>query len=243
MRVALLVTCLIDTFFPEVGVAAVRILRHSGVEVEFLPSQTCCGQPALNAGFPEEARSIAARTIEIFERAEAIVIPSGSCAAMVKIFNRDLFEGQPEWQERAEGLAKKTYELSEFLVDVLGREDLGASLEARVTYHDGCHMLRGLRISEAPRRLLRAVRNLELVELGSQICCGFGGTFSVDYPEISSAMLDGKLSAIAATDVDYVVSSDSSCLMQISGGLVRNGMNIQTLHLAELLARAIANAN
>ena len=242
MQVSLLITCLVDTFFPQVGIATVRLLRRMGVEVEFTAAQTCCGQPAFNAGFPDEARGIACRMIEALEPAEAVVCPSGSCVAMVKLFYPELFRDDPRWHGRAASLAAKTYELSEFIVTVLGRDDVGARLKARVTYHDGCHMLRGLGIADAPRRLLRAVRDLELVELETPTCCGFGGTFAVDYSEISSSMLEDKLAAVCATGAEYVVSSDSSCLMQIGGGLTRAGSAIRTLHLAELIVRGIEHA-
>jgi L-lactate dehydrogenase complex protein LldE len=242
MRISLLITCLADTFYPQVGIATVGLLRRLGVEVDFPRAQTCCGQPAFNAGFPDEARAVACRMIAALEPAEAIVCPSGSCSAMVKVFYMELFRDDPKWNARAASLAAKTYELSEFIVTVLGRDDISAKLKTRVTYHDGCHMLRGLGIADAPRRLLRAVRDLELVELETQICCGFGGTFSVDYSDISSSMLEDKLGAINATGAEYVVSGDSSCLMQISGGLARQGSAIRTLHLAELLMRGLEHA-
>lgn len=242
MRISLLITCLADTFYPQVGIATVRLLRRLGMDVDFPAAQTCCGQPAFNAGFPDEARAVARRMIEVFEPAEAVVCPSGSCSAMVKVFYADLFRDQPEWSARAASLAAKTYELSDFIVTVLGRDNVDARLKARVTYHDGCHMLRAMGIADAPRRLLRAVRDLELVELETRTCCGFGGTFSVDYSDISSSMLDDKLGAIGATGADYIVSADSSCLMQIGGGLARSRSGIRTLHLAELLMRGLEHA-
>lgn len=240
MRVALFVTCLVDQFFPAVGVSAVRLLRHLGVEVDFPQAQTCCGQPGYNAGFPDLARPLAGRTIELFEPYDAVVLPSGSCAAMLRHGYADLFRDQPAWLQRAHALEQKTYELGEFLVHRLDRVELGAHFQARVTYHDSCHALRGLGLHEEPRRLLRAVDALELVEMPpSHSCCGFGGTFAVDFANISSALAEEKVAAIEQTGADLVVSSDSSCLMQIGGLLHRKRSRVRPLHLAELLAAGI----
>lgn len=242
MRVALFVTCLVDQFFPSVGVASVRLLRHLGVEVDFPAAQTCCGQPGWNAGFPDYARPLARRTIEIFEPYDAVVLPSGSCAAMLRHGYADLFRDEPKWQERAAALASKTYELAEFLVRVLDRVDLGARFAARVTYHDSCHALRGLRLREEPRRLLAAVEGLELVEIEhSDVCCGFGGTFAIDFDGISTALAADKLAGVERTGAAWLVSSDSSCLMHLGGALRRRGSGIRPLHLAELLAEGIAS--
>ncbi|MFQ5663535.1 MAG: (Fe-S)-binding protein [Terriglobia bacterium] len=240
MRVALFVTCLVDQFFPSVGVATVRLLRHLGLEIDFPQRQTCCGQPGYNAGFPEYARPLARRTIELFEPYDAVVLPSGSCAAMLRQGYANLFRDQAEWQRRAHALAEKTYELAEFLVRVLGRVELAARFPARVTYHDSCHALRGLRLKEEPRRLLGAVEGLELVEMeASEVCCGFGGIFAVDFADISTAMAEDKLAAIERTGADCVVSSDSGCLMQIGSRLRRRRSRVRPLHLAELLAEGI----
>lgn len=240
MRVALFATCLVDQFFPNVGLSTVQLLRHLGVDVAFPPGQTCCGQPAYNAGFPSYARPLARRTIELFEPYDAVVLPSGSCAAMLRHGYADLFCDEPRWRERGQALEKKTCELSEFLVRRLGRVEVGARFAARVTYHDGCHALRGLGLREEPRRLLRAVEGLELVELEpSETCCGFGGMFAVDFADISTAMAEEKLAAIKRTGADFVVSSDAGCLMQIGGLLHRRGRRVQPLHLAELLAQRI----
>lgn len=238
MRVSLFVTCLVDQLWPSIGVSAVEVLRRAGCEVVFDDRQTCCGQPAFNTGYRREARALAERFIEIFEEAkgDAIVSPSGSCTAMVKHF-RELFADDPSWRARAEALAQRTHEFGSFLVNVLGVEDLGASFAGRVTWHDACHGLRDLNVHDEPRRLIRKVRGLEFVELaGADSCCGFGGTFSVKYPEISVAIVDNKIDAIEKASVRAVVSSDASCLMQIGGRLSRNGSPVKAMHLAELLA-------
>ncbi|HLM57259.1 MAG TPA: (Fe-S)-binding protein, partial [Pyrinomonadaceae bacterium] len=210
----------------------------AGCEVVFDARQTCCGQPAFNTGYRADARKLARRFIEIFEEgdADAIVSPSGSCTAMAHHF-RELFAEEEDWRRRADAIAGKTYEFGSFLVNVLKVEDVGASFEGRVTWHDACHGLRDLGLREEPRRLLRSVRGAEFVELtNADSCCGFGGTFSVKYPEISVAILDNKVEAIERAGVRAVVSGDASCLMQISGRLTRNKSSVKTMHLAELLA-------
>jgi L-lactate dehydrogenase complex protein LldE len=238
MRVSLFVTCLVDQFWPAVGAGAVEVLRRAGCEVVFDARQTCCGQPAFNTGYRNEARRLARRFIEIFEegRADYVVSPSGSCTAMAHHFH-ELFADEEDWRRRAEAIAARTYEFSAFLVNVLKVEDVGASFKGRVTWHDACHGLRDLGVCEEPRRLLRKVRGAEFVELpNADACCGFGGTFSVKYPEISVAILDNKIDAIEKANVRAVVSGDASCLMQIGGRLTRNNSSVRTMHLAELLA-------
>src|SRR5581483_8721577 len=218
MRVSLFVTCLVDQLWPSAGVGAVEVLRRAGCSVEFDERQTCCGQPAFNIGYRPEARALAERLITIFESgaADAIVCPSGSCTAMVHHFET-LFD-DAGWRERARDVAARTHELSSFLVNRLGVEDVGASFPGRLTWHDACHGLRELGIRDEPRRLLRHVRGAELVELPeADACCGFGGTFSVKYPEISVAILDRKVEAIERAGVSAVVSADASCLLQIGG--------------------------
>jgi L-lactate dehydrogenase complex protein LldE len=242
MKVALFVTCVVDQLWPAVGVSTVEVLRRVGCSVEFDQRQTCCGQPAFNTGYRGEARKLAERFIEILEAsgAEAIVSPSGSCTAMVHhypaLFDRD----DPvdlEWRERARSVADRTFELSSFLVGVLKVEDLGARWPGRVTWHDACHALRDLNVHSEPRRLIGQVREAELVELeNADACCGFGGTFSVKYPEISVAILDQKIEAIEKAAVQAVVSGDASCLIQIGGRLSRKGSSVRVMHLAELLA-------
>ena len=238
MKVTLFVTCLVDQLCPQVGMATVDVLERAGCSVTFDEQQTCCGQPAFNTGYRNEARKFAKRFIEIFENsdAEAIVIPSGSCAAMVKHFH-EVFADEPKWQERADRIAAKTHELSSFLVNVLGVEDVGAASRCKATWHDACHGLRDLGIHDEPRRLLNNVEGLEYVEMeNADVCCGFGGTFSVKYPEISAGILDNKIEMIEKSGADTVVACDASCLMQIDGRLSRIGSKIQTKHIAEILA-------
>lgn len=230
-----MVTCLGDALFPRVGVATVHLLRRLGVSVDFPESQTCCGQPHFNSGYHVEARDLARHTIETFSRAEKVVVPSGSCAAMVKKEFLDLFHDDPRWHERAVDLAGRTHELSDFLVNVLGREDVGARYSGRVCYHMSCH-LRSLGLFQEPQRLLSRVRDLEVVPLERfDECCGFGGSFSVRYPEISGAMVQDKSRFIEQAGVDAVVATDAGCLMNMGGCLHRKGSKVRILHLAEVL--------
>ena len=238
MKVSLFITCLVDQICPNVGVSTVAVLRRAGCEVVFDDRQTCCGQPAFNTGYRLEAEKFAKRFIEIFEEsdAEAIVSPSGSCVAMVKHFH-ELFPNDEDWRDRAEKVASKTHEFGSFLVNVLKVEDVGAKFAGRITWHDACHGLRDLGIRDEPRKLLKHVEGAEFVEMASSdVCCGFGGTFSVKFPEISSGIVDNKVEAIENADVSAVVSCDASCLMQIGGRLSRLGSNVKTMHLAEILA-------
>lgn len=237
MRVSLFVTCLVDQLWPSIGTSTVAVLRRAGCEVAFDERQTCCGQPAFNSGYRSVARSLAGRFIEIFEEAgtDPIVSPSGSCTAMVRHFP-ELFPDDLPWRRRAQAVAERTHELTSFLVNVLRVEDLGAGFRGRVTWHDACHGLRDLRLHGEPRRLLRRVRGAELVELpNAEACCGFGGTFSVKYPELSAAIVDEKVEAIEKAGVRAVVSGDASCLMQIGGRLSRRGSSVRAMHVAELL--------
>jgi len=238
MKVSLFVTCLVDQMWTSVGAGTVAVLRRVGCDVEFDNRQTCCGQPAFNTGYRDEARQVAQRFIRIFEesKADAIVSPSGSCTAMVHHYP-ELFAGDKEWEPRAKAMATRTHELSAFLVRVLKIADVGASWSGKLTWHDACHGLRDLNLKNEPRTLIRNVRGVELVELeNAEACCGFGGTFSVKYPEISVAILDQKIEAIERSGVHAVVSGDASCLMQIGGRLSRNRSNVRVMHLAELLA-------
>jgi L-lactate dehydrogenase complex protein LldE len=238
MKVALFVTCLVDQMWTSIGVSSVEVLRRVGCEVEFDRRQTCCAQPAYNTGYLNEARPVAQRFISIFEEsnADAIVSPSGSCTAMVRHYPQ-LFAGDSEWLPRAQAIAAKTHELSSFLVRVLKIEDVGASWKGKVTWHDACHGLRDLNVRHEPRTLIRHVRGAEFVEMDhADTCCGFGGTFSVKYPEISVAILDQKIDAIERAGVQAVVSGDASCLMQIGGRLSRKGSKVKVMHLAELLS-------
>ncbi len=216
----------------------VEVLRRAGCEIVFDERQTCCGQPAFNTGYRKEAKKFAKRFIEIFEESEtdAIVSPSGSCTAMVKHFY-ELFPGEENWRNRAERIAAKTHEFGGFLVNVLKTEDVGASFRGRITWHDACHGLRDLNLRDEPRTLLKNVRNAEFIEMkDADVCCGFGGTFAVKYPEISVAILDNKIDSIEKSDVRAVVSGDASCLMQIGGRLSRLGSKAKPMHIAEILA-------
>jgi len=213
-------------------------LRRYGCEVVFDERQTCCGQPAFNTGYRKEAKKFAKRFIEIFEKtdAEAIVSPSGSCTAMVKHFH-NLFPEQEDWRERAENIAARTHEFTHFLVNVLKVEKLQSSFAGRVTWHDACHGLRELGLRAEPRKILNDLDSAKFVEMpNADSCCGFGGTFSVKYPEISVAILDKKIEGIEKTGADVVVSCDASCLMQIGGRLSRLGSKVRTMHIAEILA-------
>ena len=235
--VSLLVTCLGDALFPDVGVATVRLLRRLGVGVDFPHAQTCCGQPHFNSGFRDDARQLARHTIQAFDTGRPVVTPSGSCAAMVKLEYPELFHDDPAWHARAADLAGRTHELSDFLVNVLKVEDVGARFEGKVTYHMACH-LRGLGLLTEPERLLRRVRGLEQVPLErADECCGFGGSFSVRYPGISGAMVSDKARFIEQTGVEAVVATDAGCLMNIAGCLRRRGSRVRALHLAEVLEK------
>jgi L-lactate dehydrogenase complex protein LldE len=230
-----MVTCLGDALFPDVGVATVRLLRRLGVEVDFPAAQTCCGQPHFNSGYRQDARALARHTIRAFANGQTVVTPSGSCAAMVKLEYPELFHNDLVWHGRAEDLAHRTRELSDFLVNVLGVEDVGARFEGKVAYHMACH-LRGLGLFTEPERLLRRVRGLEWVPLErADECCGFGGSFAVRYPGISGAMVEDKAALIEQAGVDAVVATDAGCLMNIGGCLRRRGSRVRALHLAEVL--------
>ena len=232
---AFMVTCLADMFYPEVGERIVRLLRRLGVTVEFPPGQTCCGLPLFNSGYHDQAAEVARRTLDIFSRAEHVVVPSGSCAWMVKHEYPGLMTSAGE-RTAAEKLAGRTHELSQFLVRVLGRRRFRSAVAGTLTYHDSCHLLRGLHESESPRALLREAAGARFVELpGSDECCGFGGSFSVRLPEVSTAILDKKLASVEASGADCVVACDAGCLMQMRGGLSRRASRVQALHLAEVL--------
>ncbi|HEX7004714.1 MAG TPA: (Fe-S)-binding protein [Trueperaceae bacterium] len=239
MRVSLFIPCYVDTLFPQAGIAMTRVLERLGLEVDFPEEQTCCGQMHFNTGYQQEALTLARRFVEIFEGSDAVVAPSASCVGMVREFYRYLANehGDPELLERVTRLAPRTFEFSEFLVDRLGVEDVGAYFPHRVTYHPTCHSLRGIRVGDAPYRLLRAVRGIELVPLpDAQSCCGFGGTFAVKNSATSSAMLSDKVANVLTTRAEYCVAVDNSCLMQIGGALSRGKTGVRTLHLAEVLA-------
>ena len=236
-RVSLFVTCMVDQLFPKVGMAMAEVLESLGYEIDFPEQQTCCGQPAFNSGYRSEARIVARHFLNTFQHSEAIVVPSGSCTAMVAHHFAELFTKEPETMERVHSLERRVWEFSTFLTQVAGVEDVGARFPEVVTFHDGCHGLRELGVRDAPRRLLAHVRGLELREmLPAEECCGFGGTFSVKFPELSGAMTQTKIDAILRTGAHTVVSLDPSCLMQIQGALSRAGSSVRTMHLAEVLA-------
>ncbi len=236
--IQLFVTCILDTLYPQVGEAVVSVLERCGVQVAFPAGQTCCGQPAFNAGLRGEARPMAQHTIRTFEQAPGrVVVPSGSCAAMIRHGYLELFAGDADWLPRAQALAARTFEFSEFLVDGLGVSDVGAVFDGTLTYHSSCHLLRELGVDRQPHLLLANVRGARLVELpGTQECCGFGGVFSVEQPAISSAMLERKLDNIQSTGADVVVACDSGCVTNINGGLRRGGRSPRVVHIAEILA-------
>lgn len=239
-KASIFITCLVDQFRPAVGEAMVKVLESHGVRLHFPPEQTCCGQPAFNNGYLAQARKMAQHFIEVFDGDDYIVTPSGSCAAMVKKHYPSLFTHDPVLQERCRSVGARVYEFSEFLVKVLGVEKAGSvSYPGRVTYHHSCHLLRELGIKEEPLRLLKSVQGLHYVEMEkADQCCGFGGMFSIRYPEISRAIVDEKIDLVKKAEVDAVVVNDSGCLMNISGRLRRLGVPIKVFHLAELLAGA-----
>jgi len=235
--VQLFITCIVDSIFPEVGEAMVSVLRRAGADVDFPRGQTCCGQPTFNAGLRAEARQIAEHTIRVFESVKGdVVIPSGSCAHMIRHNYEELFANDPIWLSRAKALAVRTYEFTEYLVDVLGVTDFGARWDGPLTYHPTCHLHRGLGIDRQPRALLANIKGAEIRELPeAEDCCGFGGIFSVEHPELSAEMLKRKIKNLNATQSPTLVVCDAGCLMHIQGGLHRNKMKQKVLHIAELL--------
>lgn len=235
MKITLFVPCFVDALYPRVAISVVRILKRLGHDLEVAEDLNCCGQPAFNSGCWAEARPVAERVLARLAGAEAVVIPSGSCGAMLRRFYPELLAGTVH-ETAARALAGKVFEFAEFLVDRLGVTELGARFPHRVTYHDGCHSLRELHIHRAPRALLARVRDLELVEMPQVVCCGFGGTFAVKFPMISTAMGEVKLAEARATGAEYLVSSDSSCLMHLQGLIDRQRLPLKTIHLAEILA-------
>ena len=237
MKISLFIPCFVDLMYPQVGIAMVRIFERLGHKVDLPDAPACCGQPAFNTGYWNESREIAVKVVESLKDAEVVVIASGSCGAMMKVFYSELFAGTSH-EKAARELSGKTFEFSEFLVNKLGVTDLGAKFSHRVTFHDGCHGLRELNNKRPPRQLLAKVQGLELVEMGAaETCCGFGGTFSAKFPAISTAMGEVKCASALETKADYIVSCDSSCLMQIQGLADKQKQPLKTIHLAELLAQ------
>ncbi|GBC61312.1 Fe-S oxidoreductase [Desulfonema ishimotonii] len=236
-HVSLFIQCIIDGMYPDAGEAVVRLLRRLGITMDYPEDQTCCGQPAFNSGYRKEARDAAKHFIRVFEKSGCIVCPSGSCVSMVRHHYPELFKDDPAWQRRAEAVGQRTFELTEYLVDVLGVRDTGAAYTGKVTYHDSCHLLRTLGVREQPRTLIRHVRGAELVEMkDSDRCCGFGGAFSVKYPEISTAMVADKVRNILDSGADTVVGCDMGCLMNMQGFISRNNYPVKVMHIAQLLA-------
>lgn len=236
-RVGLLVTCLVDLIRPSVGFAAVKLLEQAGCVVE-APSQSCCGQPAFNSGDRATARALAEQIIAAFEPFDYVVAPSGSCAGQARVHYPELFQGDPNWQRRADAFAAKTFELIQFLVDVLGVARVDAPrFTGAATYHDSCSSLRECGVRDQPRKLLASIEGLALKELAdAEACCGFGGTFCVKYPDISNVMVGKKAAAVAATGADLLLAGDLGCLMNIAGKLARDGRAIAVRHVAEALA-------
>lgn len=239
MKVALFIPCLSEHLFPESALAMVRVLRFLGIETEYVENQTCCGQPAFNSGYVPETIALARRFIKLFQGHEYIVAPSGSCVSMVRLHYGDLpLEG--EVREHWTDLRERIFEFSEFLVDVLQLTDLGGRFAHRVTYHDSCHLLRELDVREQPRKLIAAIKDIDFVEMSaSDVCCGFGGTFSYKFKELSVAMVERKARSIIESGAEYCVGADSSCLMNIGGYLDQAGVRVKTMHIADLLARSL----
>jgi len=236
VKVSLFIQCLVDAVWPQVAEAMVHVFERLGLELNCPSGQTCCGQIAFNSGYRREARIAAKHFIEIFKDAETIVSPSGSCVNMIRHHYTGLFNDDPSWRAAAEKVAARTFEFSEFLVDRMGVADVGARFDGRITYHDSCHLLRGLGIQDQPRRLLQHVAGAELVEMkNADYCCGFGGTFAVKYPDISTAMVQDKVEHILNSGARAVIGCDTGCLLNIAGALHRRGLPIQALHLAEIL--------
>ena len=234
--ITLFIQCLVDTIYPEVAEAMVRVFRRLGLALTCPTDQTCCVQPAFNSGYRRQARLAAKHFINVFEGSDIIVCPSGSCVNMVRHHYAELFENDPPWLRRAQELAKRTYEFSEYLVNILGVVELGARFEGKVTYHDSCHLLRGIGVREQPRKLLQKVSGADFIEMrDADYCCGFGGSFSVKYSDISNAMVTDKVKNIMDTGADVVVGCDMGCLMNIQGKLSRIGSDIKVMHMAQIL--------
>ncbi len=236
-KIALFVTCLVDLFRPTVGFAALKLLEDAGCEVYVPEAQTCCGQPAYNSGARAETVAIARQVIAAFEGFEAVVAPSGSCAGMIRHHYPTLFENDEVWGAKARGLAGRTFELVSFLTDELGVEGVEAAYDGAITYHDSCAGLRELEIRDQPRKLLRTVEGLSLTEAPNRdVCCGFGGTFSVKYGELSGDIVRRKAASLASTEAPTVLGGDLGCLMNIAGRLQREGSPISVRHIAEVLS-------
>jgi L-lactate dehydrogenase complex protein LldE len=236
VKVNLFIPCFIDQMFPQTGFSMVKVLEKAGCEVNYNPNQTCCGQPAFNAGFWNDARDVAAKFINDFSDYSYVVAPSGSCTGFVRNFYTDLFDNS-QYHNQCKQLQKNTYEFTEFLVNVLKITDFGASFPGLATYHDACGALRECGIKGPPRELLKNVKGLKMVEMAEcETCCGFGGTFAVKFDSISTAMARTKVESARATNADYIISTDASCLMHVDGYIKKQGLTIKTAHIADVLA-------
>lgn len=237
-KVSLFIQCLVDSMFPETAEAMIAVFQRLNIDFDYPTEQTCCGQPAFNSGYRNDAAVAARRFVEIFENEEIIVCPSGSCVHMVRHHYPELFKDDPEMLARATAVGKKTFEFTQYLVDELHLSNIGSAFNGSVTYHDSCHLTRGLNINAQPRTLLRHIKGLEFIEMkDSDTCCGFGGTFAMNYPDISTAMVDDKIENILASGADIVTGCDISCLMNIQGRLSRRGEDVKVMHIAELLGQ------
>jgi len=243
MKVSLFITCISDMFYPNVGKSVVGLLERQGVTVDFPEEQTCCGQPAFNTGYYDETRTAAKHLINVFENSEYVISPSGSCVAMVRHFYPKLFEGDANWQSKVKSLGEKMYEFSEFMIKKLKVTSLDASFPGVATYHQSCHMSRGIGIVDQPLQLLKMVNGLELKDLPyKEDCCGFGGTFAVKMHEISEKMVAEKAQHIESTGAQFLVGSDMACLMNIGGYMHRHKMPVQVYHVAELLYKGVTQS-
>ncbi|MBN2356946.1 (Fe-S)-binding protein [candidate division KSB1 bacterium] len=239
MKVSLFIPCLTELMFPESGLAMVKVLKHIGAEIDYVEDQTCCGQPAFNSGYRKEIIPVAERFIDLFKDKEIIVAPSGSCTAMVRVFYHEL-DLNPEKKEALQSLSQRLFEFTEFLVDQAKVNGLGGSFPHRVTYHESCHLSRELGVKEQPRKLIRGIKDIDFVEMEKpDTCCGFGGTFSYKFPDLSIAMVARKCRYIEESGAEYVIGADSSCLMNIQGYLEQHKMKAKTMHIAELLAASL----
>ncbi|MFH1941003.1 MAG: (Fe-S)-binding protein [bacterium] len=239
MKVSLFIPCLTEHLFPESALSMIKVLRHLGVEVDYVENQTCCGQPAFNSGYRKEIVPIAERFIELFEDKEVVVAPSGSCVAMVRLFYKEL-DIREDLILGLDGLVEKIFEFTEFVVDVLKITDIGGQFAHLVTYHDSCHLNRELGIREQPRQLIRAIKDIQFVEMKKpDLCCGFGGTFSYKFKDVSIEMVKQKCEYIEASGAEYCIGADSSCLMNIEGYLRKHRLKVKTMHIADLLAKSL----
>jgi L-lactate dehydrogenase complex protein LldE len=236
MKVQLFIPCFVDQLYPTTAFNMVKVLEKVGCTVAYNTNQTCCGQPAFNAGFCNESKAVVEKFLKDFDNTDYVVAPSASCVGFIRNYYPTLFEDAATLS-KIKALADRTFEFSEFLIDVLNIENVGASLNAKATYHDSCAALRECKIKDGPRRLLSHVKGLELIEMNDvETCCGFGGTFAVKFDGISTAMADQKVNNAMATGAECIISTDCSCMMQISGVIKNKNLPLQTLHLADVLA-------